>query len=511
MKKILILLAMAAGLSSCDKDFESINTNPTQSTNIDPVYLFSNAQLNTTLASQTMFYEAAIVQQVNTPFGGVNTGANLNQDYRDNSRVNWLYLYSGTNNGNNGPIKLLTAVLDQTKADSSRTNLYHMSRIWRAYVFQVLVDTYGDVPYFDAGKAYISGNKLPKYDPQAEIYTDLAKELEGAIAGLNAAKRIEAGDLFYQGNVAKWKRLGYSLLLRIGMRYSKTDPAKAQALAQKAYQGGVLQSNDDNVRIQYSSIYTNPLGNLWNNTEKANLYVGAPFVSYLKSTNDPRLTVIAVRYGEPSKNPEQTTVDRTFANQIGMPFGYDDGSIGTAPNFPGKVASGGWNYSQINRRTVGKVDGPTYYVTYAQTQLLLAEAAQRGWIQASAADLYKAGVTAHMNQMKDYDASATIAQTAIDAYLAAQPYNAAQGLEQINSQYWVASFLNGPEAFANWRRSGFPVLSPNKYPGRTITGDFIRRLTYPILEQSVNAENYNAAVSRQGPDNLETRVFWDKP
>ncbi len=511
MKKILALLALAAGLSSCDKNFESINTNPVQSTSIDPLYLFSNAQLNTTLASQTMFYESAIVQQTNTPFGGLNTGANFNQDNRDNTRVNWFYLYSGTNNGNNGPIKLLTAVMDQTQNDSTRSNLYHMSRIWKAYVFQVLVDTYGDVPYFDAGKAFISGNKLPKFDPQADIYTDLVKELDQAIAGLNASKRIETGDLFYQGNVAKWRRLAYSLMLRIGMRYTKVDAAKAQSIVQKAFQGGVLQSNDDNVKIQYTSIYTNPLGNLWNNTEKANFYLGAPFVNYLKTTNDPRLTVIAARYGEPSKNPEQTTVDRTPANQIGMPYGYDDGSISTAPGFPGRVPSGGWNYSQVNRRTLGKVDGPNFYLTHAQTQLLLAEAAQRGWITGSAADFYKAGVTAHMAQMGSYDASAAISQSAIDAYLSAQPYVAARGLEQINTQYWVASFLNGPEAFANWRRSGFPVLTPNKYPGKTITGDFIRRLTYPILEQSVNAENYTIAVSRQGPDDLETRIFWDKP
>ncbi|MBO9639120.1 MAG: SusD/RagB family nutrient-binding outer membrane lipoprotein [Siphonobacter aquaeclarae] len=511
MKKTLAFVLIAALLSSCDKDFEQINKNPVQSTSIDPVYLFSNAQLNTTLTAQTVHYESSIVQQVITPFGGVNAGANFNIDYRDNTRINWFTFYSGTNNGNNGPIKLLADVLNQTKSDANRSNLYHMARIWKAYVFMVLVDSYGDVPYFQAGQAYLQGTKLPKYDPQADIYTDLAKELDEATAALDATKKIEAGDLFYQGNVAKWKRLGYSLLLRLGMRYSKLDAAKAQSLVQKAFQGGVFQSNDDNVKILYTSIYTSPLGNLWNNTEKANFYLGAPFVAYLKTNNDPRLKVISVKYGEPSKNPEQTTVNTTPADQIGMPYGYDDGSLATAPNFPGKIGSGGWAYSQINRRTVGKVDGPLHFITYAQTQLLLAEAAQRGWIQGTAADFFKAGIAGHMNQLKEYDAAATIAQADMDAYLTAHPLAAATALEQINTQYWVASFLNGPEAFANWRRSGFPTLAPNKYPGRTIKGDFIRRLTYPQLEQSVNADNYNAAVARQGADDLDTRVFWDKP
>jgi hypothetical protein len=85
-----------------------------------------------------------------------------------------------------------------------------------------------------------------------------------------------------------------------------------------------------------------------------------------------------------------------------------------------------------------------------------------------------------------------------------------KALEQINTQYWVASFLNGPEAFANFRRSGYPALTPNPFAGKEISGQFIRRLTYPDSEQSVNSGNIQAAISRQGPDNLDTRVWWDK-
>ena len=99
-----------------------------------------------------------------------------------------------------------------------------------------------------------------------------------------------------------------------------------------------------------------------------------------------------------------------------------------------------------------------------------------------------------------------------DAYLAANPFNAGQALQQINTQYWVASFLNGSEAWANFRRSGFPPLQPNPYPGAdaSVKGDFIHRLVYPVREKSVNTTNYNEAVARMGADNLATRVFWDK-
>lgn len=514
MKKILILtglIALVTGLSSCDKGFEEVNRNPVQSTSIDPGYLFTSAEFYTTFGSSTIQYEETIVQQIVTPFGGINNGGNYNQDYRDNTRVLWNNLYSGTNNGNNGPVKLLADVMNQTRADTNRSNLYQMSRIWRAYVFQLLVDSYGDVPYTTAGGAFLQSTYLPVYDKQQDIYNDLLKEVDEATAALNAGKRTEAGDIFYGGNIARWKRLGNSLMLRMGMRLSKVDPAKAQAIVQKAYQGGVMESNADNVKIQYTSIFNSPLSNLWNGTEKANFYLAEPFVSYLKSTNDPRLKSIATKYAEPSKDPSATTEDNNPANQIGMPLGYDNTSITGASGYPGNVSSGGWKYSQLNRRSVAKVDAPQYYITYAQTQLLLAEAAQRGWIGGDAAAFYKTGVTAHMAQMAEYSASVAIAQADIDAYLAAHPFDASKALEQINTQYWVASFLNGPEAWANWRRSGYPVLKPNQYPGKTIQGDFIRRLTYPLNEKSVNATNYNAAVQRMGGnDDLDTRVFWDK-
>lgn len=504
MKKtitFLILTAFITGLSSCDKGFEDINKNPVASTTIDPIYLFSNAQLLT--AYNGLLYEEALVQQVVTPFTGVNEGGNHNIDVKSNTALNWTAFYTG-------PIKLLADVMNQTKAVPDRSNLYNMARIQRAYVFSVLVDTYGDVPYSQAGLAYLQSINLPKYDNQQDIYNDLLNELDQATAALDATKRIEAGDLFYKGNVAQWKKLGNSLLLRLAMRLTKADAQKAQTLAAKAFAAGVMQSNDDNAKIQYSSVYNSPLNNTWNGTEKANFYLAKPFVDYLKNTSDPRLMVISTKYAEPSKTPDQTTEDKTSANQIGMPLGYNDGTISSAPGYPGSVGSGGWKYSQINRRTLGRIDAPQYFITYGQTQLLLAEAAQRGWVTGKAADFYAAGVTGSMTQLKDYDASATIATADIMAYLTASPFDASKALEQINNQYWVSSFLNGPEAWANWRRSGYPVLPVNPYPSKTTKGDYVHRLTYPSAEKSVNVDNYNAAVARQGPDDLDTRVFWDK-
>jgi hypothetical protein len=111
--------------------------------------------------------------------------------------------------------------------------------------------------------------------------------------------------------------------------------------------------------------------------------------------------------------------------------------------------------------------------------------------------------------MASYDPGCTIAAGDITNYLTNNPFDPSKALAQIGTQYWIASFLNGPEAFANYRRTGFPALAPNPYPGNEVTS--IRRLTYPNSELSVNTTNVNAAIAAQGPDKLDTRVWWDKP
>jgi hypothetical protein len=414
-----------------------------------------------------------------------------------------------------GPVKLLTDVINKTKDDPDRTNLYHMTRIWRSFIFQILVDTYGYVPYFESGQAYLSSIYLPRFDAGEDIYEDLFKEVSEAVGALDAAKKIETNEPFYQGNIAKWKKLGNSLLLRMGMRYTKIDETKAQqyvALATNPANGGVMESNADNAYLAFNAIYLNPNTTVFNGTERANFYLGKPFVDHLQATNDPRLASIAVKYEIPA-NPLETAgaADRDPANQLGMPYGYNEATISTAPDFPGKIGAA-WAYSQINRSTLGKIDAPHFFITYSQVQLLLAEAAVKGWISDDAQTLYNNGVRAHMDQMAMYGSAASVSASSQDDYLAANPFDAGNALEQINTQYWISSFLNGPEAWANFRRSGFPALTPNPYPSADpeVKGGFIRRLIYPARERSVNAVNYNEAVARMGEDNMATRVFWDQ-
>ena len=179
--------------------------------------------------------------------------------------------------------------------------------------------------------------------------------------------------------VAKWKKLGNSLLLRLGMRYSKVNPTKAAALASEAFNGGVMTSNTDNAYVTYDgALFTNGAnGGLFNNNPYY-YYAAEPFVNQLKATNDPRSKFLVARFANPAQPFNDPNPDYTIANQYGVPVGVASGALATAP-YRGPNGSG-FDYSQMNVNCVASQTAPTFWVTYAQTSLLLAEAAKRGWI-----------------------------------------------------------------------------------------------------------------------------------
>ncbi|MEM7655176.1 MAG: SusD/RagB family nutrient-binding outer membrane lipoprotein [Bacteroidota bacterium] len=506
MKKMLTYGLVALTLlivSACDRDFDELNTNPVDPTVIDQAFMLNNALIGLSFPGGALVYDIGIVQQIISPNSGVLTGANFNQDNRNSTEDLWVDYFRNV-------IKHTRDLIDQLSDQPERSNLTNMARLTQAYAFMVLTDTYGDIPYTEGGKGFTDQIVLPVYDAQQEIYPALIQEITQATQALDPGSPTEPGEVMYQGDIDRWERFGYALLLRVGMRLSKVDPELAQQTVAAAFSGGVMQSNEDNFVVRHDNNYLNGFGNTLNGTEANNYYLVEAFVEYLKNSDDPRLSAIAVRYVGATSGPDQTPAiaSNDPAIQIGMPMGHDNNSIvGVADNLG--LASF-YDFTQADRNRVVKQNAPMYLVTHAQTQLLLAEAASRGWISGDAATFYEAGVRAHMEQMGEYDPASAIETAAADAYLTANPYDEANALEQINSQYWVASFLNSPEAFANFRRSGFPALDPNPFPAQDISGDFIRRLTYPSTEIAVNSDNLNAAVARQGPDNLDTRVWWDQ-
>jgi hypothetical protein len=345
-----------------------------------------------------------------------------------------------------------------------------------------------------------------------------------ATNALNAAKKIETGDMFFEGDIALWKKFGNSLLLRLGMRYSKVNAAKAQSVVQIATdpsRGGVMTTNSDNVYIKYSASQNNPGSTFLLGGTKHNWHAGRPFVNFLYNNNDPRMHYIICTYSEPS-TASGGTIDTIGANQIGCPYGYDESTISTDPLYPGIIGSA-YKYSQLNRLNCLRVDAWHYLITAAQTQLLMAEARYRDWISTSTAQAYyESGVKLALQQADMYaptrGGASPITDDQVVTYLARPniAYDDANALQQINEQYWLASFLMWHEAWCNFRRSGYPQLTQLNYSKEDAkvhnsSDGFIRRLCYPVREYTINKSNVEAASTAMVEDELSTRVFWDIP
>jgi len=507
MKKIYNIFLMALSfvlIVSCDSGFDELNTSKVAPTSLDPALVLNNAVVSSSFPGGNLTYEVGIVQQLISTNTGVLEGANFNKDNSNNTVANWQNYFRNV-------VKYTTDVITRTKDDATRSNLYNMARIVQANAFIILTDTYGSVPYEEGGKGYTEQIFFPIYQTQDNVYASVIQELKDATAALNASGKIEAGDVLYGGDIAKWKKFGYSLLLRAGMRLSKVDPATAQTTVAAAFAGGVILSNADNAVIRHDGNYNNSFGVTLTGGEAANFYLAEPFVDALKNNNDPRLPAIAVRYVGATSGSAQTAAVATSlaADQFGMPMGSTDGD----GDLSGATLPGGgarYAYSQVDRTRIVTKTSPMFLLTAAQCNLLLSEAKFRGWISAGTADGYFSdGIKASMDQMASYSDGSVVAAGDRDTYAAAMVGTfTGNELKQINYEYWVASFLNGPEAWSNFRRSGFPVLAINPFPGRVV--DFITRLTYPPSEILVNSDNVQEAISAQGPDKLDTKVWWDK-
>jgi hypothetical protein len=287
MKKIslyCLLIVSTATVTSCVKHLEEVNINRVNPTALDPVLLLNNAIINTSFPTKTVIYEMSIVQQMVTPNGGVLWREVLQPGQSRHNGCNSSAFHQNV-------IKYTHDVISKTKDLPGRSNLYNMARIWQAYAFMILTDTYGR---FLIRKVVVINRPnifLPSTGQQ-DIYPKLIQEFTDASAALNTSGTVEASDILYAGNVTKWKKFGYSLLLRAGMRLSKIDPAKAQTTVQAAFTAGVITDNADNAYMRHDANYSNPIGNMLNSTEAANWYLVKSFVDTLKNNNDPRLSLL---------------------------------------------------------------------------------------------------------------------------------------------------------------------------------------------------------------------------
>jgi len=511
-KKIIVCTALGGTLlTSCNKtELTDLNINPQALGSINLNFLFTNCQLgvasgggesgdNRYIDWRTNIGMCSMaIQQLANAGGGIAPG----DKYTDNpetASAPYEFIMGGQ-------LKMLGEILAQTgpggSANGKYKNLRQAARILRAFLFCKLTDYYGSVPYTEAMQAS-KGVFFPKYDKQKLIYLDCLKELKEATAAIGStdAEDFPAADLYYRGDITKWKKWGYSLMLRIAMRISNVDPTDANDYVSKAVAGGVFTSNDDNVWVPMSetpSLWTNQNGisrAFYPGDGGQPTFLSKTFVDRMKGANaastaddDPRLMILCGGIGAWTPSGWfPTNVDPL--KQKGMPNGKDQTMLeaieGISPLDQVAV------YSRINTKLLDRAD-PYMLMNCGEVRLLLAEAAERsigGLTPSAAAAYYKEGVKASMQMYTPYDASLTISDAKVVDYLTAYPYT---GKKDIYDQLWINHFMNWWEAWSDWRRTGFPVLTPTNYPGNVTNGTIPQRLKYPNAEVAGNP-NFSGA------------------
>lgn len=363
-------------------------------------------------------------------------------------------------------------------------NQIAIARILKAYYFLRLTDNWGDIPYFDALKGEQGDEFLrPAIDPQKDVYYDLFKELTEAVDQINESSiNPIKGDFLFNGDMRKWKKFANTTRLIMAMRISDADPEKGKDEFLKAMKasGGIIESNQENLvypfikdelAANYSYFYN------WNSSSSYPYAVAKTFVDNLLAKEDPRLKVFADparASGEYVGQPIATTGEQSQFSQLG-----------------------------VNLR---QQDGDMFIYSYSQVLLTLAEAANKGWIPgglSATETYYNDAIKASFEQYGVFD---------IDIYnqyihSAGSEFSPARVLEQIGYEKWVALYPYGHEAWAEWRRIGYPLLTPAD-GALTEDGQIPKRFTYHTGMKNLMPDEFAKVEARQ-PDKATTRVWWD--
>lgn len=508
--------------SSCTKNFEELNQDKTKISNLDNAsldYVFSAAQYRGIFGPNSSAIGAGPFQLFEALFADLQAQyfATTAQNFASDRNVmvgNWLngawnHFYGNAN-------AQLSVVLENTKPGGKLAdpNKYAIASIWKVYMFMPITDYWGAVPYSQAG----NGKSEVLYDSQEDIYNDFFKTLSDATAVLaaytGAAKPFEKGDLIYGGNVKKWLKLGNTLRLRAALRISKRNPALAKKEAEAAVtaSGGIITENSDNAFMITSPTTPHPLGSISNWNE---FRMSAAMESVLKGYNDPRMQ----KFFAPAVGSGAYKGIRNGMSQAQMSLP----SNGNAANCNINASFG------FERR--GSALWPVF--TASETWFLLAEGKLNGWNvgTGTAQSFYESGIDASMKRwditdgsiIANYTAGTTTPIALGDIYSTPALTNIPVAFgateviqrEQIGTQKWLALYPYSPEAWAEFRRTGFPKLyprlnsdnadAPASNPGSVV------RTTYPPIEASANPAGLASGISKLGgADKTSTKVWWNQ-
>lgn len=482
IKLYTFLFLISLTVLSCTNDFEEINTNNNAPLKVTPQLILPAIQrdmINEVLGTSWGIGNIVIQHTAKNQF--------VNEDRYLWGEINgiWSTTYSRLRDIEN-MIKLAEENNDSgTKA---------VAMIMKAWMFSLVTDAYGDVPYSEAIKAK-NGIYYAKYDAQEAIYTGILAELKAANQLLASTSGVVGGDLIYGGNLVKWRKLANSLRVRYLMRISnKKSPAtELTEILSNLATNPLFANNSDNAVYTYRASSPDQFPLFTARSGSFNEFRASKFMlDTLVSLKDSRLNIFyrATPKTEGSANP-------VF---IGLPNGLNDVDALT-------YAGGPENHSRISAlfyenaiSAEGLNIAKGVIMTYAELQFLLAEAAAKGWVSGNSDNYYKAGITASFGFYNITVPSGYMDQTQVKLTGGKD-----DDLRKIGLQKWISLFYQGMEAWFDWRRTKIPTLKPaisNQNNGKIPV-----RFTYPIIEQGLNGPNRTEAVSRQGGDDINT-LMW---
>lgn len=474
---IVLAVAMAAMCTtSCTKDFKELSINPNAVDHALPQALL--APVITDIVASNMNRSQRVqneLMQVTVNMGD-GEGKIFRYDIRkseaDYLYRNWYLDLTNLNDVYKGGVE-------------TASNTYQaIALICRSWVFSMLTDTYGDVPFYEANMGK-EGIFTPKFDRQKDIYTELFKQLEEANTLLKTGADVPASsDPLYAGKAASWRKFGNSLYIRLLLRLSgkaeMNTPAKiTEMIDANPANYPIMTSNVESAILRWSGTapYVSPFAT-WRPADWYTPKLASFFVDNLNAWSDPRIGRWA------------TLSEGEYA---GIPSGY----------LPGQppVAKSTLLTSLQTEPLLGNV------MNYSELQFALAEAAAKGWVTSKSAQLfYETGVT---NAITLWNLQVPAGYLGFAQVKWDDTYTLEQKMELIHKQKYYALFFTDLEQWFEYRRTGHPVLP--KGPGLENNGKMPARLNYPFYVQTTNTANYNAAVAAQGADDINTLVWWQKP
>jgi len=392
-------------------------------------------------------------------------------------------------NGSWDEYNILRDVQKMMDAPMAQPEHIAIGHILRAYHFFFLTRMYGDIPYTQAlsGENNASPIFLPKYDSQKDVLMGILRELEQANTLLSDHQAAVAGDILYQGDMRKWRKLANSYTLKVLMSLSRqsVDPDLKVIDRFKTIMGDparypVFENSKDEVQVAYRDydLIRYPMYQDYNVQNKR--FMGKPLIDLLKRLADPRLFYYAL----PSQKAVENGLDRfDFSAYAGI-----DGSL-SLTDVTAQASTGAFSRIHVTNYTTTPIAKPSLAYSYAEFMLILEEAQQRGWISDDH-DFYERSI---QSAFEHYDMSA-----ASKDYLIRNPLDAnrEKALQQLFEQRYILFFHQGDfEVFFEYHRTGYPIIKMG--PGQA-TAAVPYRMMYPLSERNTNSDNYNKALHQQG-------------